>query len=112
MCSVVLTSCCVKGYLMFFKFEAVQNYLLFVKVPYFKSFCQDISMYHLLGAIIILRRYFLAILELNSPIRDFCPINKGICLINRDICPIKRDKCLCNLNLLRGDFFGISFLLN
>jgi hypothetical protein len=53
MCSVVLTSCCGKGYLMFFKFKAVQNYLLFVKVPYFKSICQDISMEGSVGVIII-----------------------------------------------------------
>jgi hypothetical protein len=53
MCSVVLTSCCGKGYLKYNKTKAVQNYLLFIKVPYFKSICQDISMYDSLGVIII-----------------------------------------------------------
>jgi hypothetical protein len=55
MCLVVLTSCCGKGYLMFFKFKAVQNYLLFIKEPYFKSICQDNSMDSSVGVIIILR---------------------------------------------------------
>jgi hypothetical protein len=56
MCSVVLTSCCGKGYLKNIKSKAVQNYLLFVKVPYFISICQDISMEGSVGVIIIFRK--------------------------------------------------------